>query len=335
MHSSIQPELGYTIDSIYEDSSTLSSFGETVIKLYKSDNLFLNDKKLVGKRVIWSMLTHTDYLNNILCDIGEIKSITLVLKTLASAYAIGYLNPGCIVPDASAFPIKDNYSHDFIQQYRDIIHGELVLRNMGSLNLIEVTKDDLEFTSDLYFKYFITNIQNAVEYEIANRCYVSAGKTKTKYGRNTTSTKISISNKVISISNASVETPLTVNGITCTDSIYVFLLVLEHELCHFIVDSTRLRLLGTKVYTEHGEFFKQVARSFFGHTATMHQLFHNENQCYEIGEVVSFIYPETKEVIHGKIIKLLKNKIRITPENGDGDVTYTVSQSDVIKVNIE
>ena len=81
--------------------------------------------------------------------------------------------------------------------------------------------------------------------------------------------------------------PFSLNGLSASTPQEAFLIVFEHELCH---------ALETAVFgsTGHSDRFKQLAKRFFGHTETTHNLPTRKKEAAEngirVGARCSFVY---------------------------------------------
>lgn len=281
-----------------------------VISLLKTDDIIIEHKKIVMNHCIYSLLKNHKYLHNILVNIGNYKNIVTIFNTFISVFEKGYLHIGCVEPTIF-YPCKIAYDYDFITNKRKKIYDKCLI-NYGSSMFDTFSEDNLYFISNLYFYYFFPTKTNNIEYKISNKCKTSCGKTKTVYSLNLIRTTIKIAFKII-YENIKKEGCFEINGIIANDRLSALQLVLEHELCHYIVDSTKFRInqKDKKEFSEHGKFFRQISHNYFNHKGSSHKLFiPNIKANHLIGDIIKFEIDN--EIIQGVIIKLNKSKYKVS-----------------------
>lgn len=308
------------------------------LNLLSIDMIKLDQKKLIKKKPILCMLRNPEYLSSIFrnfLDTTTDISIINIFQTLYISYDLKWLDTGCFYSDIQ-YPVNDGYSDEFISTRRNKIKKECKL-HFGTLMPNIITEKDIEYVAQRYFHYFLPHIKNNIEFSLTKACKLTTGKTKTIYNSKKSITTISINTNLIissikdSAQNAHVATcysekiltldedsfeetneeikeeikeenifkPIyNVCGIEVFDRISALQIILEHELCHYLIDSTRLRIIneGNKIYNEHGDFYKQVVYSYFRHTQITHKLTHNASSelinKITIGSKVKFLKKE-------------------------------------------
>lgn len=111
----------------------------------------------------------------------------------------------------------------------------------------------------------------------------------------------------------------TSNGIVCRDRLEALQITLEHELIHMLVRLSqhlpeKIQKYD-KVYSSHGQLFKDLVHAYFGHTGVTHG-FHvpNENRKtkvhFKVSDRVQF-HDAKGNVSQGKVVKLNPKKARV------------------------
>lgn len=210
--------------------------------------------------------------------------------------------------------IEIRYTENEIEEKRSSLRKEFIKLSSnisnGKINLIG--KEDLEILFDLYDKYFFynffkNNFRGSIIFSLSKKMSKSAGKT------------ISLRNNfVLSEVEQRYEIRVGVNflfqyyelkrekivgGIKTKDSLHALLIILEHELIHFL----EFYVFGKS--SCKGVRFKELAKNIFGHREVYHSLptaseITGSNFGFNVGDKVSLIYKN--KINHGYIYRINK-----------------------------
>lgn len=292
-----------------------------VIYLYHKNQIIIEHRRIIDNELIYSMLSHPSYIQYLLEGIDNRKNILTIFRTLISSFELGWMSPGCVYPEIK-YPVTRRYNDHFITKYRNKIYRAMIDR-LDSNNPKTITVSDIEYMSDLYFKYFIPHKRNKAIYEISTKCKKSTGKTDAKYTTHSCVITIRIGITAIFEKFNGDNVEIEIDGIPVNNRLSAIQITLEHELCHYLIDNTRIRLNNKdKIYDEHGKFFKQLSNAYFGHTKTFHKLHEKkiDYSLYKIDQPVTFMLED--EEVEGTIIKINKRNLKIEYNDEYYNVPY-------------
>ena len=141
-----------------------------------------------------------------------------------------------------------------------------------------------------------------------------------------------------------------IGGLECFNRLECAQLILEHEIIHLIIQESGEYLkegLNSKIYGDHGLLFKNLLRSYFGHTDIHHEMLkrsitkesRNDFEIKEeisekstksnikIGDTVRFYSGMRNGVLTGKIqtgtvIKINPKRVKVQIGNSTATVPY-------------
>lgn len=326
-------DLSQSVD-LSESKTHIKIVCSLVLELLRTDQIKLYQKKIVDSKPIKCLLRNPHYLEILLQRISNPRIID-VFQTILTSYELGWMKIGCTYPDV-VYPMREEYDEKFIQYSRAKIH-KVCEERFCTLMPELITDDDLEFVSKQYFCRFIPHMINDIHFRVDRLRGGSTGKTKTTSTPKKSLTSITIDTRLITetIKEDSLYSH-TVNGFEVKDRISALLIILEHELCHFIVDSSKLRIInkGNKSFTEHGEFYRQVAKSFFGHAEYTHRLNSPINidiiKNIEIDSTVEFLAPKNEKLV-GKVVNIGRTRYTVSCEENN----YSVDPSNIVRIVVD
>lgn len=172
--------------------------------------------------------------------------------------------------------------------------------NITGSALNRISASDLELLFLLYDEIFFakqlkTGFNGKMLFSLSSRMTRSAGKTFfSKYSGQLRPDQITVEIRMsvdFFFQFNDIAGPKTVCGLAATNALEAFLLVFEHEICHFI-EFSHFQTSNCK-----GQRFKTLARHIFGHTESYHKLPTQKQIAYhkygfKIGDLVTFSFED-------------------------------------------
>ena len=151
---------------------------------------------------------------------------------------------------------------------RKIIHDELVMYGVDPHSDI-ITLSDLKLMWCLYDRYFFADegdltglLQDwsaKVNLRVENNDYQKSYVFREQYKGEQDLVYVFVFPETLDAIYDKID------GIDCSDRLYCFQLLLEHDMSHMFVDFLYMGDENLLVEDEHGKIFKEVARRVFGH----------------------------------------------------------------------
>ena len=242
-------------------------------------------------------------------------------------------------PPNLSYPVRSNYSLDYIASLRKIIHDTISNHylglqpgtpegSLGNNSNFETMPQILEqlfaLYDQLFFRNQLTEIINKDKIQLNLGYSDKLTRTGGYCDRKGCVYSIRLSQPIMLGTFRKGEKSHSANGLQCYNRLACLMNVFEHELVHFVVEITHGHVKRDTIYKSHGLYFQQLVQAYFGHTEFKHALTRNiekpgKKEDFNIGDTVSY-ESKTGEIITGVIVKLNPTRAVV----GTVSVPYTI-----------
>lgn len=245
------------------------------------------------------------------------------------SYADQYRN---LYPIPITYPVLTGYKLNIIKSKRHDIFAEFSTQSGVTPNFNNLTEQQIKKIYLLYNQYFFDNaLPKNVDFVMSDLQTKTGGSCGAKGCNYVIKLSGPILTKLFSDQQSGSK---KVNGLECDTRLGCAQLILEHEIIHLIIRSSGEYLkegLNTKIYGDHGSLFKDLSRSYFGHTEIYHHMLDVEkNKEDDIEEQISENFPSEKPT---KSTLKLGDTIRFHSGMRNGKLTGSIQTGTVIKIN--
>lgn len=243
------------------------------------------------------------------------------------SYADQYIN---LYPIPITYPVLTGYKLDIIESKRDQVFDLCeITPNFNTLSEHQIKKIYL-----LYNQFFFNNaLPKNVEFVMSDQTKVggSCGAKGCNY-------VIKLSGPILTKLFIEKESKSKkVCGLECNTRLRCAQIILEHEIIHLILRNSGEYLkegLNTKIYGDHGNLFKDLSRSYFGHTEIYHHMLHEDDDLSDEKDEEQILENlNSKSEKPTKSTLKLGDTIKFYSGMKNGKFTGTIQTGTVIKIN--
>ena len=183
-------------------------------------------------------------------------------------------------PPNLSYPVTSTYTLPYIAFLRETIHDAIATNYLnGNPNFDQITTNFLQKMFQMYDRMFFGDKLDQIMKQKNTQLTVEFSDRLTKTGgkcsNNGCHYTIKLSQPIITGTFRKGEKLHMANGLECYNRLECLMNIFEHELIHFVIGITHGHIEKDAVYGSHGEYFKQLVKVYFGHTAYKHALLLN------------------------------------------------------------